>query len=101
MEAPAAPVSREEDGRLKDHWYGCGWQVRRVRDSKHNYWHNGSLPRTCTLLVRRWDGITFSALFNERSDNWQRGDDALDPALNRAANSVTEWPEHDLFEKWE
>jgi N-acyl-D-amino-acid deacylase len=100
IEAPAAPVSREEDGRLKDHRYACGWQVRPVRDSKHNYWHNGSLPGTYTLLVRRWDGIAFAALFNQRSDDWQRGDAALDPALNRAVDSVAEWPEHDLFEKW-
>jgi N-acyl-D-amino-acid deacylase len=101
FEAPADPVAREADGRLKDHWYACGWQVRPVRDGAANHWHNGSLPGTCTLLVRRWDGIAFAALFNQRSDNWPRGDDALDPALNRAADSVTEWPEQDLFGKWE
>jgi len=101
FEAPAAPVAREEDGRLKDRWYACGWQVRPVRDAAANHWHSGSLPGTYTLLIRRWDGFTFAALFNQRSDDWQRGDAALDPALNRAASSVTEWPERDLFEKWE
>jgi N-acyl-D-amino-acid deacylase len=101
FEAPAAPIAREPDGSLKDHWYACGWQVRPVRDAAANHWHNGSLPGTYTLLVRRWDGVAFAALFNQRSDDWQRGDAALDPALNHAANSVTEWPEHDLFEKWE
>ena len=100
FEAPAAPVARDADGRLKDHWYACGWQVRPVRDTKANHWHSGSLPGTYTLLVRRWDGIVFAALFNQRSDNWQNGDAALDPALNRAVNSVTEWPEEDLFGKW-
>jgi N-acyl-D-amino-acid deacylase len=101
FEAPAAPVARESDGRLKDHWYGCGWQVRPVRDAAANHWHNGSLPGTCTLLVRRWDGIVFAALLNQRSDNWQRGDEPLDAALNRAASSVTEWPEDDLVAEWQ
>ena len=100
FEAPAAPVARETDGRLKDQWYACGWQVRPVRDAAANHWHSGSLPGTYTLLVRRWDGIAFAALFNQRSDDWKSGDAALDPALNRAASAVTEWPEEDSFGKW-
>ena len=40
-----------------------GWQVRPVgRDGKANYWHDGSLPGTATLLVRRWDGLSWAAL---------------------------------------
>jgi len=101
FEAPAAPVAREPGGHLKDSWYACGWQVRPVRDDRASHWHSGSLPGTYTLLVRRWDGIVFAALFNQRSDDWQRGDAALDPALNRATVSVTEWPNDDLFAEWE
>ena len=99
FEAPAAPVARESDGRLKDQWYACGWQVR-PRNASANHWHSGSLPGTYTLLIRRWDGIVFAAFLNQRSEDWKGGDSALDPALNRAANSVTEWPEEDLFGKW-
>jgi len=50
--------------------------------------------------VRRWNGTAFAALYNQRSDDWKSGDAALDPALNRAASAVTEWPEEDSFGKW-
>jgi N-acyl-D-amino-acid deacylase len=87
-EAPAAPVSRKADGALDDSWYGCGWMVRPTGDGRANTWHNGSLPGTSTLLVRRSDGISFAALFNQRSDR----DGAIDPMLNTAANEVKDWP---------
>ena len=93
-EPPPAPVSRKDGGALADVFYACGWQVRPVgRDGKANYWHDGSLPGTATLLVRRWDGLSWAALFNQRSDS----DGAIDPALHRAAAAVAEWPEEDLF----
>ncbi|MFM1768218.1 MAG: Penicillin-binding protein 4* [Verrucomicrobiota bacterium] len=94
--APAAPVARRPDGSLADHWYGCGWLVRPVgRDGRVNTWHTGSLPGTCTLLVRRADGISYAALFNQRS----KTDAELDPLLARAARAVTAWPAHDLFQE--
>jgi N-acyl-D-amino-acid deacylase len=94
---PPGPVSRRTDGSLQDHWYGCGWGVRPVRDGKINAWHTGSLPGTFSLLVRRWDGLSWAALFNQRSDNRKLPDAALDGALHRAADSVGEWPAEDLF----
>lgn len=96
--APPAPVARGADGRLADHWYGCGWLVRPVgREGRVNTWHSGSLPGTCTLLVRRADGLSYAALFNQRSPGSSKGDAELDPMLARAARSVTAWPDHDLF----
>ena len=92
-EAPAAPVARKADGALGESWYGCGWSVRPVREGKANYWHSGSLPGTCTLLVRRGDGLSFVALFNQRSGK----DDALDPMLNAAVNKIEAWPTRNLF----
>ena len=77
-------------------FYACGWMVRPVgKGGKANTWHGGSLPGTNTLLVRRHDGLTWAVLFNSRS----RKDGAIDPALHRAANVVTEWPSVDLFPK--
>jgi len=95
---PPAPVARRPDGALADTYYACGWQVRPVvQQGRANYWHTGSLPGTFTLLVRRWDGLSWVVLFNQRSEDPQLPDGAIDPALHRAANAVGEWPEHDLF----
>lgn len=99
--APAAPVSRLADGSLPDSWYGCGWQVRPVgKRGRFNLWHTGSLPGTYTLLVRRADGLSYAALFNQRSEDWKKGDEAIDPILARAAATVTVWPTEDQFPKW-
>jgi N-acyl-D-amino-acid deacylase len=95
---PAAPVSRQPDGSLEDRYYACGWMVRPVGTTgKANYWHMGSLPGTATLLVRRWDGLSWAALFNQRSEDKKLPDSAIDAALHRAADSITEWPQRNLF----
>ncbi|MFN3652448.1 MAG: serine hydrolase domain-containing protein [Armatimonadota bacterium] len=102
---PAAPVWRKEDGSPTDTYYGCGWSVRPVgldgeKSGRANYWHMGSLPGTNTLLVRRWDGLTWAALFNLRSRDEKLPDSAIDGALHRAAADVTEWPSKDLFPRF-
>src|SRR5437660_2390222 len=95
---PPLPAWRKADGSLEDAYYGCGWSVRPVGNSgKPNYWQAGSLPGTATLLVRRWDGFSWAVLFNQRSDDKNMPDSAIDPALHRAADSVTSWPTDDLF----
>jgi N-acyl-D-amino-acid deacylase len=97
-EPPAPPVGRKADGSLEAAYYGCGWDVRPIgKAGKANYWHNGSLPGTFTLLVRRWDGLSWAALFNQRSTDGKPPDGAIDGALHRAADSVAEWPAHNLF----
>lgn len=100
--APAPPVSRTAEGQLADHWYGCGWLVRPVgAHGKVNTWHSGSLPGTATLLVRRADGLSYAALFNQRSRDSAGGDAEIDPLLAKAARRVKDWPGGDLFGKWE
>jgi len=95
---PPAPVARKPDGAVESAYYGCGWAVRPVRNQgKANYWHTGSLPGTFSLLVRRWDGLSWGALFNQRSERRTYPDTALDPALHRAADAVKAWPDTDLF----
>src|SRR6185436_1372217 len=99
-EPPAAPVSRDKAGRLKDMFYGCGWLVRPLGEGRANYWHNGSLPGTSTLVVRLAGGLSWCALFNQRSEDQSLPDGAIDGALHRAAGEVKEWPEADLFGKF-
>jgi N-acyl-D-amino-acid deacylase len=100
-EPPEPPASRRADGSLEDHFYGCGWLVRPVgKAGRANYWHSGSLPGTATLLVRRHDGLSWAAVLNQRSDDRKLPDTALDPALHRAADAVTEWPARDLFPQY-
>ena len=95
---PPAPVSRQADGALEASYYGCGWSVRPTGQiGKANYWHNGSLPGTNTLLVRRSDGLSWAALFNQRSEDPQLPDGAIDAALHRAAAAVRTWPDVNLF----
>ncbi len=98
---PPAPVSRAEDGTLKETYYSCGFMARPVNAAagRVNYWHTGSLPGTYTLLVRRWDGLAWAALFNQRSKD-RKLDGEIDPALHRAADAVKEWPREDLFARF-
>jgi CubicO group peptidase (beta-lactamase class C family) len=97
-ERPAPPVSRDPDGKPSSSYYGCGWMVRPVGSKgKANYWHNGSLPGTYTLLVRRSDGLSWTVLFNQRSEDKEQPDSAIDPAMHRAADAVVEWPTNNLF----
>jgi N-acyl-D-amino-acid deacylase len=98
---PAAPVARTPEGKLKDFYYGLGWQVRPVgREGKANTWHSGSLPGTSTLLVRRSDGLDWAVLFNLRSNDEKLPNGAIDGALHKAAGKVTEWPKEELFPKY-
>src|SRR5947207_1547750 len=100
--APIGIKRMRIDGSLKDHYYGCGWLVRPVgKPGMANYWHTGSLLGTCTLLVRRWDGLSWAVLFNQRSDDDKLPDNEIDPALHRAADAVTEWPKFDLFPQYQ
>ena len=85
-------------GAAKDVWYACGWSVRPVgKSGRANYWHNGSLLGTSSLLVRRSDGLSWAVLFNQRSEDKKLPDDEIDGALHRAANAVKKWPKGNLF----
>ena len=100
-EPPPAPVSRKPDGELQNSYYVCGWSVRPVgQGGKANYWHDGSLPGTASLLVRRHDGLSWAVLFNQRSSDRALPDGAIDSALHRAADATGEWPTEDLFERF-
>ena len=85
------------------YWYGCGWNVRPVGRSErpheaHSIWHNGALAGTSTLLVRRWDGFSWAALFNtDLSKNGSRLTGIIDSQLHPAIDAIEFWPDYDLF----
>jgi CubicO group peptidase (beta-lactamase class C family) len=95
---PPAPVARDKDGKLEPAFYACGWMVRPIgSQGSANYWHTGSLPGSCSLLVRRWDGLSWAVLFNQRSEDKKLPDSDIDLALHRAAAKVRMWPREDMF----
>jgi CubicO group peptidase (beta-lactamase class C family) len=99
---PPAPASRRADGTLESSYYGCGWMVRPVgQRGRANYWHSGSLPGTNTLLVRLANGLSWAVLFNQRSEDKKLPDGAIDAALHRAVATVSDWPGHDLFSRFQ
>jgi len=75
--------------------YGLGWLVR---PAEGNWWHDGSLPGTASILVRTGSGLAWVALFNGRdmkpNSTFQR---EIDGAMWQSVRGVTEWPAHDLF----
>jgi CubicO group peptidase (beta-lactamase class C family) len=75
-------------------YYGCGWNIRDYGNDSRNTWHNGSLPGCYTFMVRWRNGVDCVVLFNKRGDGFGE----IDPLLRKAVNSVTTWPEHDLFD---
>jgi CubicO group peptidase (beta-lactamase class C family) len=80
-----------------DGWYyGMGWMVRPVTGGK-NTWHDGSLPGTSALMVRRFDGLSWVVLFDQRDDPSGLGYGDIDSLLHKAANAVTTWPTTNLF----
>ncbi|MFD0662874.1 serine hydrolase domain-containing protein [Thermocatellispora tengchongensis] len=75
-------------------WYGAGWYVRRVTGGL-NTWHVGEMAGTFTYLCRRYDGVTYAALFNRRQEEGTLSYGDIDPLLYRAADAVTTWPTTD------
>ncbi len=89
---PEPPLGLDPDGAPSAAYYALGWQVRPVgNDGKANYWHNGAMPGTSTLMVRLSNGLSWVILFNSRADG------AIDGLLHQAAAKVTAWPEQNLF----
>ncbi|MDB5328961.1 MAG: penicillin-binding protein beta-lactamase class, partial [Phycisphaerales bacterium] len=83
----------DKDGNPKDAYYACGWEVRPVGRGKMNTWHAGLLAGTASLVVRRYDGLTWAVLFN--ADNDAKGNylgSLIDPLLHPVADGIRDWP---------
>jgi N-acyl-D-amino-acid deacylase len=80
-------------------YYGLGWNVRPVGKGA-NWWHNGSLPGTMTLLVRTHNGLCWAALFNLRPQDQRAFLAELDRVIWEAVGRVPKWPQQDLFSQF-
>ena len=76
-----------------EYYYACGWAVRDYGNGRRNTWHTGSLPGCYTFMARWSDGVNCVVLFNKRGTGFKE----IDPLLRKAARSVANWPDHDLF----
>ncbi|MGI5167046.1 serine hydrolase domain-containing protein [Spirillospora sp. CA-253888] len=81
------------------YYYGAGWLVRPVTGGL-NTWHDGSLSGTTALLVRRFDGLTWAALFNKRQEGAGTSYGEIDGLLHKAAAAVRTWPTGNLYPKY-
>lgn len=80
------------------YYYAAGWLVR---PQQGNWWHNGSLPGTSSLIVRAGNGLAWAVLFNARSMvSGSTFEQEVDPAIWQAVSQVTAWPTHDLFSQF-
>jgi N-acyl-D-amino-acid deacylase len=92
---PPAPLWQNSD-----YWYGMGWNVRPVNGGL-NWWHDGGMPGTTTLLVRGYNGISWVALFNARNESPSASFvNELDATLWKAVFAVQSWPTGDLFSRY-
>jgi N-acyl-D-amino-acid deacylase len=82
-------------------YYSLGWMNEPANDRDQiDSWHNGSLPGTATLLLRRHDGRNVAILFNARfSPTTPDFGPAIKGQILQALDKVTDWPTIDLFEK--
>jgi CubicO group peptidase (beta-lactamase class C family) len=74
-----------------------GWWRRSVSSKgqkKMMMHHNGGLAGTSTLAVHRSDGVSFVLFLNKDIGLY---DSPHGTALSQVADSVTSWPNHDLF----
>jgi N-acyl-D-amino-acid deacylase len=100
---PAGLLGADEQGQPRDAYYACGWNVRPVGNRGRNTWHGGLIAGTSTILVRRWDGLTWTVLFNTDRTTGQPArplSGVIDPLVHAAAEAVRTWPDHDLFTRY-
>jgi CubicO group peptidase (beta-lactamase class C family) len=69
--------------------YARGWMVR--NDGKGNWWHNGSLPGTTTIMVHTATGLSWAALTNTRTEPSKVINDALDAMMWEMVRQVPAW----------
>ena len=69
--------------------YARGWNVR--NDGKGNWWHNGSLPGTTSIMVRTATGFAWAALANTRRQPANDINLALDQMVWDMARQVPTW----------
>jgi N-acyl-D-amino-acid deacylase len=84
-------------------YYGAGWFVI-PGQNEPSLWHNGSLPGSYGFLIRYGDDDrTLAALFNGRSPDAQvrQFNVRAQQTFMGAYDSVSSWPDRDLFQQFE
>jgi CubicO group peptidase (beta-lactamase class C family) len=69
--------------------YARGWMVS--GDGRGNWWHDGSLPGSTTIMVRTATGLGWAALANTRTEPHDQIDAALDATMWNMVRSVPSW----------
>ena len=96
---PKGHFGNDEKGKPDAVYYGCGWSVRLTKNGKANCRHTGSLSGTSAILVLRHDGLCWAVLFNTNlTPDGKKPSLKIDPLVHKAADAVTAWPSHDLFD---
>jgi len=96
---PKGHFGNDEKGKPDAVYYGCGWSVRLTKNGKVNCRHTGSLSGTSTILLLRHDGLCWAVLFNTNlTSDGKKPSSKIDPLIHKAADAVTAWPSHDLFD---
>ena len=88
---PPGPIGHRPDGKPKEVFYACGWQVRPVwpPHSTHGTPARWTAPRRCCCAAR--DNLTWAVLFNTR-DGKPSPAEAIDSLVHKAADEVKHWP---------
>jgi CubicO group peptidase (beta-lactamase class C family) len=68
-------------------FYAKGWMI----NSAGNWWHNGSLPGSTTIMVRTASGFCWAALTNTRRQPYDEIGLALDNMVWDMVRSVSAW----------
>jgi len=84
MTTPAAAYDPNSPAR-----YARGWMVR--NNGAGNWWHNGSLPGSTTIMVRTATGVCWAALTNTRSLPADEINASLDQMMWDIVRCVPEW----------
>ena len=69
--------------------YARGWMVS--DNGAGNWWHNGSLPGSTTIMVRTATGMCWAALTNTRTQPSNEIDTALDQMMWNMVRTVPAW----------
>ena len=78
------------------YYYGIGWLIRPAGDNA-NWWHNGRLPGSMSMLVRTHDGFAWAVLFNSKPEDEPIFRNEVDKLIWQGIHEVSEWPSFDLF----
>ncbi len=70
-------------------YYCYGWRVVINKAGQANAYHSGKLAGTSTLLLRRYDGLSWAILFNCESDpEGKTLSSKIDPLIHQAVNAI-------------